>query len=287
MSLQSRHGSSRYLGLAAFAVALLLVIVGAAASWLNVRRLRDSFDWVTHTRQVLIQVGTIESDLASAIATQRGLSADRRSRATGRIPPVQRRSPHPDADALRQLVTDKCGRRRRLDLLLPLIGKRLEFAGMGINQAACRPPGSPPPCRARRRCGRAPRSATACGVSATRKPICSPSGRRAPTGTRRSPLGFPRRPLFWRWERRRWGGFSYGANASSCCSSASVSRMLELRGKLLHVGRLHTVGQTASMLTHKVNQPLTAARELFGAAQRITAAEAVGLRRASGDAMQR
>jgi C4-dicarboxylate-specific signal transduction histidine kinase len=285
MSLQSRRGGARYLGLAAFAVALLLVIVGASASWLNVRRLRDSFDWVAHTRQVLIQVGNIEADLASAIATQRGylLSGDPEQLAGFRRFSADLAT---QSEALRQLVTDNPEQRRSLDVLLPLIEKRLEFAEMSIGPAAAATLGVTPSM---------PREEEVRTRAAIRDGMRRFRDSEADLLAERQARA-DRDTTFSTWIASATVVLALGAavvgvfflrrERELLLLERERSRMLELRAELLHVGRLHTVGQTASMLTHEVNQPLTAARNFLGAAQRILAAEVVDRARLA-DAMRR
>jgi two-component system, LuxR family, sensor kinase FixL len=47
-------------------------------------------------------------------------------------------------------------------------------------------------------------------------------------------------------------------------------RERELQTELIHLARLNTMGQTAAMLAHEINQPLTAAANYLAAAQAIS-----------------
>lgn len=285
MALHSRRGGSRYLSLAAFAVAVLLVIIGAAASWLNVVRLRESFDWVTHTRQVLIQVGTIETDLASAIATQRGylLTGDPQQLTAFRRFSTDLGT---QSNVLQQLIADNPEQKRRFDVLLPLIEKRLEFAEIGVDQAAVPTPGvtSAMPREDEVRT----RAAIRDGLLRFRDAetdLLSERQSRADKDTTFS-TWFTSATVVLALAAAAVGMIFLRRERELLLLERERSRMLELRAELLHVGRLHTVGQTASMLTHEVNQPLTAARNFLGAAQRILAADVVDRARVA-DAMQR
>ena len=54
--MRFRIGGSRLSSAAAFAVALLLVVAAAVVAQFNLQRLRNSFGWVEHTQQVLLQI---------------------------------------------------------------------------------------------------------------------------------------------------------------------------------------------------------------------------------------
>lgn len=57
---------------AALILATCLVVVAMLAVTFNLQQLRDSFGWVKHTDDVLLQVAGIESNLIAAESAERG-----------------------------------------------------------------------------------------------------------------------------------------------------------------------------------------------------------------------
>lgn len=62
-----------------FGVSLLILLITSIASFVSIRNLLDSAEWVDHTNQVIIELNTIEAALRDAEAAQRGylLTRDR------------------------------------------------------------------------------------------------------------------------------------------------------------------------------------------------------------------
>ncbi|HEY1932238.1 MAG TPA: ATP-binding protein [Acetobacteraceae bacterium] len=277
--MRFRIGGSRLSSAVAFAVALLLVVVAAAVAQINLQRLRNSFGWVEHTQQVLLQIAAIDTDLASALAAQqacllaggsptqlaafRAYSADLRARMT----------------ALQQLTSDNSTQRMRLNTLRPMIASELDRLAYVIEPSA------------------SPRNTPAAtGLDGTEL--------QARIAIRAELRQLRNAELNLLSQRQQWA--ERDSTLSTALATATVvlalgaaalgmfvlqrererSRQRELQVELLHVSRLNTVGQTASTLAHEVNQPLTAARNFLGAAQRMLGADTVQPARVA-DAVQR
>ncbi len=264
-------------GAAAFTLALLLVVAAATAANLNVKRLRNSFGWVSHTQEVLLQIGSIESCLASAIAAQRGYLL---TGAPDRLINFRRYS----ADLRSQLndvaqQADDPMQQQRLDELRPLVERRLHLLELAVSEDA------------------ASQRDVALTTLSEEEPQTGAAIRdilRQFRDTEVDLLNKRQREADRETVASNWFAIvnvvlALGAAALGVFTlqrERERSRVRELQTELIHISRLNAVGQSASMLAHEVNQPLTAARNFLAAAQRMLRADAVEPRRAA-DAVDR
>ena len=263
---RGRIGGSRLFSAAAFTLALFLVVGAAISADLNVKRLRNSFDWVSHTQKALLQIGSIETCLAYAIAAQREYLL---TNAPDKLANFRRFSAdlRSQLDGVEQQLTDPI-QQQRLDELRPLVERRLHLLEEAVsehvtsrqNVARTLPSDEETQARAairdillrfrdaevdllNKRQQEADRDATASNWFAIANVVLA--------------LGAAALGVFaLQRERER-------------------SRTRELQAELVHVSRLNAVGQYGSMLAHEVNQPLTAARNFLAVAQRMLRAEAL------------
>jgi two-component system sensor kinase FixL len=273
--MRLRIGGSRLSGAAAFGVALLLVIAAAAVAQFNLQRLRNSFGWVEHTQQILSQIASIDTDLASAVAAhQAGLLAGGSQEQLAAF-----RECSADLGthlaALQQLTFDNPDQRARLAALRPMITGELGRLARAIEPTSEPRTGGPDGTELQAR--QAIRLALRQFRDAEIALLTARQLRADRDATISTVLG--------------------GATIVLALGAAALGMFLlqrererarrhALQIELLHISRLNTVGQTASTLAHEVNQPLTAARNFLGAAQRMLGAETVQTVRVA-DAVQR
>ncbi len=113
---------------AGFALALPILVVIGAASYLSTAKLTDTAEWVAHTHQVLEKLEAVLSGLKDAETGQRGylLTGDERY-----LEPFRsaQDTTSQKVKALRDLTRDNASQQRRLDILEPLIyGREGKFA---------------------------------------------------------------------------------------------------------------------------------------------------------------
>ena len=277
--MRFRIWGSRLYSAAAFVLALLLVVAAAALAQFNLQRLHNSFGWVEHTQQVLLQIGTIDTDLASAVAAQQASLLAGGSAA--QLATVREFSADVAGhmEALRRLTSDNPNQQQHLAALRPLVMSELDRLASVIE------PTSPP------RTG-----AGAAGLDRTEVQARA-AIHDALQGLRQTEVDLL---------DRRQHQADRDSTVSTILATATIvlalgaaalgmfllqheharARQHELQAELLHVSRLNTMGQTASALAHEVNQPLTAARNFLGAAQRMLGADPVPAARVA-DAVQR
>ena len=266
-------------------LAVSLVVVSAVALNINQLRLRESFQWVHHTDEVLLEVGAVAEDLFAAESSERGymLVGDddyartfRRARETivGRM------------DSLAALVADNQRQNENLALLRPAMQARLDELVQVVELGPAR-------------------------LDAALAVVRSGKSRQLTaliqdylTRFRRVELELLRE----RQERAEHDTLLSTMLALATTILALLSATLGLflfqrarsehreavlRTELIHVSRLNTMGQMASMLAHELNQPLTATANYLRAMLRMTdAADPVQSRmveslRRSGAQMER
>jgi two-component system, LuxR family, sensor kinase FixL len=251
-------------GAAALAVALVLLSVFALN--LNLGRLKDSFGWVEHTDEVLLQLTRIEATLIDGESSERGylLTGNADYLATYEH---ARDNVGGEMDRLAVLVSDDAEQMQRIRTLRPLMTARFaEFqrvVDLGPDHMA---------------------EALAI-LKTARVEQFTPRIRSALAELRQTELGL----LAERQRRaeRESATATLLAIAAGVLALASLGlglfllqrqrsryRIRQLQSELIHVSRLNTMGQTASMLAHEMKQPLTAtANYLRGARRMVEMAE--------------
>ena len=118
----------------AFAVALLLLGTAAALSYLSVRELRTTQNWVAHTQQVLREIDAVGSDLRDAEAAQRGYVLTGQERF---LTPYLAAPPSVAAEmrSLERLVVDNPEQRQRIAVLRTLARRRLDLLDEPLQMA--------------------------------------------------------------------------------------------------------------------------------------------------------
>jgi two-component system, LuxR family, sensor kinase FixL len=235
---------------AAVIVALSLFLAAVFFLNLNLARLKESFGWVQHTDDVLLQLAAIEATLIEAESAERGyiLTGDARYRE-----PYDRAEAGLDGQLgkLAQLVVDNPGQHARVDELRPVIDARMAQFKRVIDIGPSRFP-----------------EALAV-IQEVRKQALTPAARERLEQLRQTEIGL----LGERQQRVTEAtilssAIAAGAGVLGLASAGfglflflrqrSGYRIRELQTELLHVSRLNTMGQTASMIAHEVKQPLAA-----------------------------
>ena len=236
--------------IAAVVVALSLFLAAIFFLNLNLVRLKESFGWVQHTDEVLLQLAAIEATVIEAESAERGylLTGDQRYR-----DPYDRAKAGLDGqlDGLAQLVADNPGQRQRVEELRPVIDARMAEFKQAIDLGPSR-------------LG----DALAVIQAARRQPLTQAARERLEQ-LRQTEIG-----LLGEWQRRVADSailstaLAAGATVLSLASAGlglffflrqrNSYRIRELQTELLHVARLNTMGQTASVIAHEVKQPLAA-----------------------------
>jgi two-component system, LuxR family, sensor kinase FixL len=249
-------------GAAALAVALVLLSVFALN--LNLGRLKDSFGWVEHTNEVLLQLADIDDSLIDGESGERGylLTGNEAYRATYEH---ARDTIGGQMDALTRLLSDNPAQVQRLRTLRTLIDSRFDE----FKQAVAFGPD---------------RLADALAILKTaRAEQLTPTIREGLAQLRQNELALLD-------QRQRRAAQDAGlanllAIAAGVLALASLAlglflfqrqrsryRIRQLQSELIHVSRLNTMGQTASILAHEVKQPLTATTNYIQGARRMVEA---------------
>jgi len=269
---------SRLFGSAAFGAALVLVVLAAVVVTLDEQRLRSTFGWVQHTQQVLLEVDRVQSNLAAAIAAQRGYRLDQQPEertAFLRAARTLRRQ----IDVLGPLVADNPEQVSRLAELRQLVEDRLTVLGSAIGLADRRigatAPASPPMTT---RQALIPIASVLARLRSAELDLLAKRQRTAAqaavASNRIAIVTFV---------------LALGTAVLGILLLERVhvhARTRELQAELFHVARQSTAGQTAAMLSHELKQPLSAAHMFLAAALRLLATEGAPRERAV-EALQR
>jgi two-component system, LuxR family, sensor kinase FixL len=257
---RSRPRREQFASTLAIAIAFFLVFVGAAALDLNLVRLRDSFSWVDHTDQVLLQVGLLQSELVDSGAANRNFAATREPGAVNRLAVSHGRIAAAIA-ALRNLCADNPPQLRRLGELETLIARRTSWENEQVQARQTDP--------------------------TLEAPVDTPDSLQLGTAIRNALRQFRSTEITLLTERQR--RVSRDATITTALAAGTMllsllsgglgialllrerqrHRLTELQTELTLVSRLNSIGQTASVLAHEINQPLTATRNYVNGARRL------------------
>lgn len=251
----------------AFAVALSLFLASVFFLNLNLVRLRESFSWVQHTDDVLLQLAAIEANLVDAESAERGylLTGD-----ADYLRPYERARVGIDRQlqALAQQVSDNATQLARAKELQPLVDARMAV----FQRAIALGPARLEDARA--------------VVRAAKDQRLTQIARERIEQLRQTELGF-----LGERQRSAEGAATLSALVAAGAGMLSLTSaglglfffqrqrsrysIRELQTELLHLSRLTTMGQTASMMAHEIRQPLTATSNyLQGVRRMVEAAEA-------------
>jgi two-component system, LuxR family, sensor kinase FixL len=252
---------------AALVVATGLAVVAMITVTFSLKLLNNSLSWVRHTDEVLLQVARIETDLVAAESAERGylLTGDdqyERNFATDRAALAKQ------FDALAKLVSDNPKQTQNLANLRQTAEARLQqlktIIGIGHDNLGA-------------------------AVAAVR----AAAPQRLTDVVRDQLDSFRQMELDLRRQREekatrdmsRTIGFAIGSTVIALLSGSVGLLALqrerdryqerELQSELAHMARLNLVGETAAVLAHELNQPLTATTNYLSAAR--AASEASGV----------
>lgn len=233
------------------------LVVALLAVALNLRLLRDSFGWVEHTDDVLLQLAGIEADLVGAESAERGYLLTGHDQYRTNFDRAGAAVAH-RFDALGELVADDPEQTRNVGELRKTADARLqqlkETIGIGpdhIGEALAAMYAAAP-----LRLTNVVRAKIAVlrGTEIGRR---SQRQDKADIDTRRATILAVAATLL---------AFSSGMIGLVFFQRERARRReRELERELAHTTRLNMMGQTASMLAHELNQPLTATANYIAA----------------------
>lgn len=259
--------SGSLLAAGALIVALSLFLASIFFLSLTLAHLRESFAWVEHTDQVLLEIAAIEADLIDAESAERGYLLTGES---GYLEPYERARAGLDreVDALAALVADNPVQSERVRELRPVIDGRLAEFKQVIDLGPSRL-----------------EDAVRVIRTARNQPLTRAARERLEL-LREAEI----RLLGERQERVHDAAtlsvVATGGAALVSLASAGMGlflflrqrsgyRIRELQAELLHVSRLSSMGQTASMIAHEIRQPLSASATYLQTVRRLV--EVAGL----------
>ena len=246
-------------------LAAVLVVASIAAVYVNLYHIQDSFVWVQHTDDVLLEAANLDRDLVEAEAAGRAYVMTQDAEFLGdfiRLRNAVRRH----GDALAVLTSDNPQQQDRLVRLEPLLDERLSQ----MDQAVALGPLQFPDTLLRLRRATAKRLRTEI--------------RNLLSDFRQTELAL----LFQRQRRAEQALFQSIALAIATLVLALTSAMAivwlfqhrnatqrerELTTDLIHFSRLNLMGQMTSMWGHELNQPLTACGNYLKGMLRIAQSE--------------
>jgi two-component system, LuxR family, sensor kinase FixL len=241
--------------------AVLLTIASIGAVYFNLGRMRESFAWVQHTDEVLLQASEMDGDVVEAESAERGylLTGDDNFRNTfiglREILPQHRIQ-------LLNLVSDNPQQQEVLTRVQPLLETRLKQLDEAVHLGPAQ-------------------------IDAALLIVKQAKFQRLTEQIRENLVEFRRTEVNLLAERQRQAHLAIVRSISfaiatlvlalACAAlvvwhfqrSQAAHRERELTTDLIHLSRLNVMGQTASMLAHELNQPLTASGNYLRAMLRI------------------
>ncbi|HVZ02298.1 MAG TPA: CHASE3 domain-containing protein [Dongiaceae bacterium] len=248
-------------GAGLMAVAFGLLVLGAILMAANQARLRDNIHRVDHTQSVLRAAGDLDIALVDVESSARAyvLTGD-----AGYLADFHgaRQVVDTAIAALTSLVADNPGQVARLEALRPILAQRMQrfdtaIAADPAERSALFTP-------ERIQAGQALRKQVRAGLDAFRADEIALLGERQRNADRAA-------------GRAVWlvaaivvlSGLIAGLGLFLLQRERGQQRIRELQVELQHLSRLTTMGQTASMLAHEINQPLSAANNYLEATRRV------------------
>ncbi len=239
----------------ALAAALLLALIAAGALNLNLRRLRESFSWVDHTDRVLLEIGYLQSELGRLTAAARSYSVTGEPASADLLNRAQTMVPRAVA-TIRPLVADDPDQSKRLEELGGLASQYVAR----LQQITRDPSADSIDGPEQRQLG----SGITTAMDELRSTEIARLARREQVAS--DSVAFT---TWFAGSAMLLAFVSGGLGILLIQRERQRHRLLELETELMLVSRLNTVGQTASVLAHEVNQPLSATRNYLSAARRL------------------
>jgi signal transduction histidine kinase len=259
--LRRRSRAHWFPGAGLMAVAVAMLVLGALLIAANQARLRESIQWVTHTQAVLseatnldIALVDIESAVRVYVLTGDGAYLDDYQNA--------RRVVDSTITSLGALVVDNPSQAERLDALRPALAQRLaRFEKIVTTSAEERAQLYTPESVKQ---GQVLRKQIRAGLDAFRAEEVALLGERQLSADHAV-------------SRSVWlagaivvlSGMTAGLGIFLLQRERGQQRIRELQTELQHLARVTTMGQTASMLAHEINQPLSATTNYLEAIRRV------------------
>jgi signal transduction histidine kinase len=250
-------------GFAALGVSVVLVLLATIALGASVSRLRDSFGWVGHTNIVLQAISGIEIDLLRAESGIRAyvITGDNAYLADYRAGRGNLRS---DVGVLARQVADNAAQRARVAALRPLLDTRIAQFDAAVREG---PAASLAQGHDAQRIADRLRMVGAIrnGIDGLRKAELALLAQRQDVAEART-----RGALVIALLAAALAIVSGGLGAMVIGAERARHRSEALELELMHKQRGVLMDQASSMLAHEINQPLTAASNYLGSAQRMS-----------------
>jgi two-component system sensor kinase FixL len=250
-------------GLLILAVALL--VLGAILMAANQSRLRDSLHWVDHTQQVLREAATLDIALVDVESGARAYLLTNDPQYLDNYHDA-RRVADDTMRSLTDLVGDNPDQLSRLDALKPILAQRMDrFERAIATDPAARSQLATPD---QVKIGQALRKQVRAGLDEFRSNELAMMGDRQANADRA--IG-----------RSIWlvtaivilSALTAALGIFLLQRERGLQRIRELQIELHHLSRVTTMGQTASMLAHEINQPLSATTNYLEASRRVLEGE--------------
>jgi two-component system, LuxR family, sensor kinase FixL len=252
-------------GIGLMALAFGLLVVGAVLMAANQSRLRDSIRWIDHTQSVMRQAANLDIAMVDVEAAVRAysLTADR-----GYLDDYQtnRRVVDDTLASLTGLVADNPTQVTRLDALRPMFAQRMQrFEAIIQNDPTGQSQIFTPD---RVKSGQILRKQIRAGLDEFRAEevhLLDERQLNADAVVARSVWLVAAMVIL--------SGLTAGLGLFLLQRERGQQRIRELQVELQHLSRLTTMGQTASMLAHEINQPLSASTNYLEASRRLLEGE--------------
>jgi signal transduction histidine kinase len=248
-------------GAGLMAVALALLVLGALLIAANQARLRESIRWVGHTQAVLSEATNLDIalvDIESAVRVY-VLTGD-----SAYLDDYQntRQTVDNTITSLGALVVDNPGQAERLNTLRPVLDERLaRFEKIVTTSPEERAQLYTPESVKQ---GQALRKQVRAGLDAFRTDEVALLGER-----QLSADSAVSRSVWLAGAIVVLSGLTAGLGIFLLQRERGKQRIRELQTELQHLARVTTMGQTASMLAHEINQPLSATTNYLEAIRRV------------------
>jgi two-component system sensor kinase FixL len=246
-------------------LAFALLVLGALLMAANQSRLRDSLHWVDHTQQVLRQASNLDIALVDVESGARAYFVTNDSQYLDNYHDA-RRVVDDTVKSLTELVGDNQDQSARLDALKPVLAQRMErFEKVIAADPAVRSQFSTPD---QVKIGQALRKQIRAELDEFRSNELAMLNERQANADRA--IG-----------RSIWlvtaivvlSGLTAALGIFLLQRERGQQRIRELQIELQHLSRVTTMGQTASMLAHEINQPLSATTNYLEASRRVLEGE--------------
>lgn len=248
-------------GVGLVGLAFCLLVLAAILMAANQSRLRDSLNWLDHTQSVLRQAGNLDIALVDAESSARAYILTDDPTYLGNYH-AARQVVDDTLQSLGTLVADNAGQVSRLDALRPILSQRMErFESVLAADPVARTQLSTPE---QVKIGQTLRKQVRDALDAFRAAEIALLGERQARAN-----GALSRSIWLVAAIVVLSGLTAGLGIFLLQRERGQQRIRELQTELQHLARVTTMGQTASMLAHEINQPLSATINYMEAIRRM------------------